>query len=211
MIYDKSAGWSVVLPLKGGTAAKSRLGAPAGLATAIALDCLDAVLAADGVDAVVVVTADPLLAAAAIDAGASVRPESVAGAGLLAAVADGLADLPGRCAVLLADLPALRPQDLSQALTAAQHALRTEPAVPMAFVPDHEGSGTVLLAALSVAAMTPCFGPSSAHLHAAAGALRLDLDLPRLRRDVDTPADLDVATAQGLGPRTRAALSRLTV
>ena len=36
----------MILPLKGGPTAKSRLGAPPLLATAIALDCLDAVLAA---------------------------------------------------------------------------------------------------------------------------------------------------------------------
>jgi 2-phospho-L-lactate guanylyltransferase len=41
-------------------------------------------------------------------------------------------------------------------------------------------------------------------LHAAAGAVRLDLALPRLRRDVDTRADLEAAAGLGLGRRTRA-------
>jgi hypothetical protein len=39
---DRRAGWTVVLPVKGGDGAKSRLRADPGLATAIAQDCLDA-------------------------------------------------------------------------------------------------------------------------------------------------------------------------
>jgi 2-phospho-L-lactate guanylyltransferase len=38
------------------------------------------------------------------------------------------------------------------------------------------------------------------------GASRLDLALPRLRRDVDTPADLEAALALGVGPRTATAV-----
>jgi 2-phospho-L-lactate guanylyltransferase len=79
----------------------------------------------------------------------------------------------------------------------------------MVFVPDAEGTGTVLLAALTAAAMRPAFGPGSARAHRAAGAHPLDVDLPRLRRDVDTPADLRTAIALGVGPRTRAALAEL--
>jgi 2-phospho-L-lactate guanylyltransferase len=209
-LNDAGPGWTMVLPLKGGPAAKSRLGAPATIATAIALDCLDAVLAADRVDAVVVVTADLALAALAQQAGAAVHPESVPGGGLLAAVTDGLRGLSGPVAVLLADLPALRPVDLSIALRRARTALEAPAAAAMAFVPDAEGTGTVLLAALGPGSMAPCFGPDSAGLHEAAGALRLELDLPRLRRDVDTPADLDVARSQGLGRRTRAALCEIS-
>jgi 2-phospho-L-lactate/phosphoenolpyruvate guanylyltransferase len=220
--------WTVVLPLKGGTNAKSRLGAPAQLATAIALDCLAAVLAADDVGDVVVVTPDPRLAGLARDAGARVRPESVPGSGLLAAVSDGLAGVAGRCAVLLADLPALRPADLTTALRLAAALLeprtaarlepsagrRTESAQParpeMVFLPDAEGSGTVLLTALDPAAMRPAFGPASASAHEAAGAHRLDADLPRLRRDVDTRDDLRTALALGVGVRTQAALAVLS-
>jgi 2-phospho-L-lactate guanylyltransferase len=225
--------WTVVLPLKGGPSAKSRLGAPAPVATAIALDCLEAVLASELVRAVVVVTPDPGLAAEAAAAGAQVRPESLPGAGLLAALQDGLAGVPGPCAVLLGDLPALRPEDLSSALHQAATAL-TPPgsraagsraagsradrarnhhptaAPSMVFVPDADDIGTVLLAALSAGAMIPSFGPGSAGAHQAAGAVRLDVDLPRLRRDVDTPADLRAAMTLGLGPRTRAVLSWLT-
>jgi 2-phospho-L-lactate guanylyltransferase len=202
-------GWTVVLPLKGGSGAKSRLGAPPALATAIALDCLDAVLGCPDVVRVAVVTADPATAAAAHAAGAVVVPESRPGAGLPAAVADGLAAAEGPVAVLLGDLPALRPVDLATALREAARALlgpeRGEPAA-MAFVPDADRTGTVLLAGLDAAALRPAFGPGSAGRHARSGARRLDLPLPRLRRDVDTRADLAAALALGVGPRTAAAL-----
>jgi 2-phospho-L-lactate/phosphoenolpyruvate guanylyltransferase len=214
-ITDPGPGWTLILPLKGGPAAKSRLGAPAALATAIALDCLDAVLAVELVTTVVVVTPDPILAAEAVTAGARVRAESTPGGGLLAAVADGLQAVPGRCAVLLGDLPALRAEDLATALELAgdllTRATAETPAPPMVFVPDAEGTGTVLLSALSPAAMRPSFGPRSASAHQAAGAFRLDADLPRLRRDVDTPADLRTAIEFGVGPRTRAVLAETTV
>jgi len=198
----------MVLPFKGGPEAKSRLDPPAGLADAIALDCLAATTAAASVARVVVVTADAALARAAAETGAEVRGESRPGSGLPAAIRDGLAGLHGPCAVLLGDLPALRPDDLDLALQRAWQALTVNPpgrdGAPMVFVPDADGIGTVLLAATGPALLRPSFGPDSARRHAADGALRLDLDLPRLRRDVDTRADLAVADALGLGPRTRA-------
>jgi 2-phospho-L-lactate guanylyltransferase len=200
--------WTVVLPLKGGTAAKSRLGASPALAAAIALDCLDAVLRCPETGRVVVVTPDAATAAAARRAGADVVPESRPGAGLLAALADGLAaaagPAPGPVAVLLGDLPALRPRDLATALRAAATALTGRPGA--VFVPDADGTGTVLLAGPDAAAVHPSFGPASAAEHARSGARRLDLRIPRLRRDVDTRADLATALALGVGPRTAAVL-----
>jgi|tagenome__1003787_1003787.scaffolds.fasta_scaffold20793224_2 2-phospho-L-lactate guanylyltransferase len=214
-ITSPGPGWTLILPFKGGPGAKSRLGAPAALATAIALDCLDAVLAVPQVDTVVVVTPDPVLAAEAVAAGALVRTESTPGGGLLAAVADGLEAVSGRCAVLLGDLPALRAEDLATALELAGDRLTGPaggvPAPPMVFVPDQEGTGTVLLSALAATAMRPSFGPGSARAHQASGALRLDVDLPRLRRDVDTQADLRTAVELGVGPRTQAVLAEITV
>ncbi|GLY30124.1 2-phospho-L-lactate guanylyltransferase [Kineosporia sp. NBRC 101731] len=199
--------WTMVLPFKGGPNAKSRLAAPPGLASAIALDCLDAVVAAQRVARVVVVTADSSLTQSASAAGATVRNESRPGAGLLAAITDGLDGLQGPCAVLLGDLPALRPPDLDQALQRAWEALTTKDDRPgMVFVPDADGIGTVLLAAADPSTLRPSFGPESARRHTESGARRLDLDLPALRRDVDTQADLAVARQIGLGRRTRAAL-----
>ena len=73
-----------------------------------------------------------------------------------------------------------------------------------AFVPDAEGTGTVLLAANVPARLFPAFGPGSAARHEAGGAVRLDLDLPSLRRDVDTWEALQQALTLGVGPATAA-------
>ncbi len=133
------AGWTVVLPVKGGLAAKSRLGAIPGLAEAIAADTLDAVAACAVTARMLVVTTDRAAARVASLAGADVVAERLPGAGLLAAVGDGVAAAgAGPVAVLLADLPALRPEDLATALRAAGAALADR---PMAAVPDAEGGG----------------------------------------------------------------------
>jgi 2-phospho-L-lactate guanylyltransferase len=198
--------WTVVLPLKGGSAAKSRLGAPPAVALALALDCLDAVRATHAVRSVLVVTSDGGTAAACSAAGAEVVLERSPGAGLLAAVDDGLAVAPrGPVVVLLGDLPALTPADLAAALDACGRSLRA--GARSALVPDAEGTGSVLLAALAAGDLDPAFGPGSAAEHERRGAVRLGLDLPRLRRDVDTAADLAAALALGVGRRTRAALA----
>ncbi len=207
--------WTVVLPVKGGPSAKSRLGAPAAVAAALALDCLDAVLACPAVGWTVVVSADAAVQRAARLAGAQVVTESRPGAGLVAAVGDGIAAADRRpwcarpAAVLLADLPALRPADLETALAAARAALAQE-RPPMVAVPDVDGTGTVLLAARTPSRLDPAFGPASFAEHQRRGAVPLPLDLPRLRRDVDTPADLEAALALGVGPRTTSALEVLT-
>jgi 2-phospho-L-lactate guanylyltransferase len=102
-------------------------------------------------------------------------------------------------AALLGDLPALRPADLLAALdAAADH--------PRALLPDASGEGTVLLTARDAATLVPAFGPGSARAHERAGHTRLDLDLPRLRTDVDDDTDLATAARLGLGPATLGAL-----
>jgi 2-phospho-L-lactate guanylyltransferase len=198
--------WTVVLPLKGGPAAKSRLGGPPGLARALALDTLEAVVGADGVGRVLVVTSDEPTAAASAALGADVVRERRPGAGLLAAVRDGLAAAAGSApaAVLLGDLPALTCEDVSTALATCSTALRDARVV---VVPDTEGTGSVLLAGRRPGDLDPAFGPASAAEHVRRGAARLDLDLPRLRRDVDTADDLDAALALGVGRRTSAAVA----
>ena len=57
-------------------------------------------------------------------------------------------------------------------------------------------------------AFAPAFGPGSRDRHRAAGARELALAAFRgLRQDVDTPADLQLAAALGVGPRTAAVLA----
>ena len=197
----------MVLPVQSAGRAKSRLVVPAGvdhgrLARAMALDTLAAVRACPLVRHRVVVTSDEVVGPAALGAGDDVLSD--VGRGLRAAVTAGVARAlqlapAGAIGVLLADLPALTANDLSLALeAAARHG--------NAFVPDDEGSGTVLLTAITGASLRPAFGLGSAARHRALGAVRLDLDLPRLRSDVDTAAGLQVAAALGLGPHTRSAV-----
>ncbi|MFB6398122.1 NTP transferase domain-containing protein, partial [Polymorphospora sp. 2-325] len=120
--------WVVVVPVKRLATAKSRLRgaladpgaeAHAGLALAIALDTVAAVLACPPVDRVLVVTDDPIAGPALAALGASVVPD-VPDAGLNAAVAHGASLATDRwVAALAADLPALRPADLAGALREA--------------------------------------------------------------------------------------------
>jgi 2-phospho-L-lactate/phosphoenolpyruvate guanylyltransferase len=202
------AAWHLVVPVKGGAGAKSRLHPPPGvaredLALALATDCLEACRAGMPPGRVLVVTSDPRAAGVAEAVGSRVVPDP--GKGLNAAVRRGIAAVTatsGRCtpvAVLLGDLPALRPADLPAALGAAA-------AYPMALVPDADGRGTVLLSALDGRRLEPWFGAGSAARHEEAGHRRLDLDLPGLRTDVDDDASLRAALRLGVGPATTAAL-----
>ena len=104
-------------------------------------------------------------------------------------------------AVLLGDVPALRPPDLRAALVAGDACDRW-------FVPDAEGTGTVLLGARMAAAVRPAFGSGSATRHESGGSTRLALDLERLRRDVDDEASLGEALRL-VCPNTAALLAHL--
>jgi 2-phospho-L-lactate guanylyltransferase len=156
-----------------------------------------------GAERVVLVTADELTAAEWRDRGVTIVRDR--GEGLNAAIALGLTMTPAgsHVAALLGDLPALVPRELEEALDAAgQHA--------HSIVPDADGSGTVLRAAVGQPGhFTPRFGPGSAARHAADGAIRLELDLPRLRTDVDDLVSLVRVLQLGVGPSTEAALDRL--
>ncbi|MCO1596160.1 2-phospho-L-lactate guanylyltransferase [Micromonospora sp. RHAY321] len=198
--------WAVVVPVKRLAAAKSRLrGALPGvpheeLALALAADTVRAVLACPAVAEALVVTDDARVAAVARAAGARVLADEP-DAGLNAAFRHGAAGATaGWVAGLTADLPALRPAELTGALLAA----RSGRSGVRRFVPDAPGTGTVLLAAPPGVPLEPRFGVGSAAAHAASGALPLTGDWPSLRRDVDTAADLAAAALLGLGPRTAA-------
>lgn len=189
--------------MKHGEQAKTRLVTPPqvdrlALARAVALDSVAAVQACPAVQRVVVVTSDPVVRTSLAGHGDVVADP---GSGLLPAIEAGLRDVPsvGRpVAVLLADVPALTPDALTRALAACgQH--------ESAFVPDLEGTGTVLLTSRGERPLRPAFGVSSADRHEAGGAVRLELDLPGLRRDVDTWQGLQQALSLGAGPATRAA------
>ena len=203
------AEWVVVVPVKGGRHAKSRLTAPPGaqrhtLAAAFALDTVAAAVDAVGRGRVFAVTCPGPLTALLESLGAVIVADP--GGGLNAAIRSGLAQAclgaPTRVglAVLLADLPALSADDL-------RLALRVAAGVPRAFVPDADGTGSVLITATGAAVPQPAFGADSAARHERNGHQRLDLDLPGLRTDVDDVTSLRAALRVGVGPATTAALS----
>ncbi|MGH3229270.1 MAG: 2-phospho-L-lactate guanylyltransferase [Streptosporangiaceae bacterium] len=197
--------WSVLMPVKVLSEAKSRLAGLAGprrgeLALAVACDTVTAALETAQAARVVVITDDPVAASALRELGAQVIPDEPRD-GLNAALRHGAAvaarNWPASgTAALSADLPALRPAELARALKAAA-------IWPNAFVADAPGDGTTLYTAAPGVAFRPAFGLASRARHAAGGAAELELtDIPGLRRDVDTPADLRGAAELGLGPRT---------
>ncbi len=203
--------WAIVVPVKRLGEAKSRLALPpdarAALALAMAVDTLGTVLATSGVARLVVVTGQHEVRAA-LGADPRLRWLPDPGTGLGGAIELGRAALVaegwGPSAVLLGDLPALRPAELAAALgLAGAHA--------RAMVPDAEGLGTSLLTALRAEDLRPQFGPGSRSAHEAAGHRVLDGAGEGLRRDVDTAADLERAIRLGVGAATAAALAGLTV
>jgi 2-phospho-L-lactate guanylyltransferase len=186
--------WTVIVPVKPAEIGKSRLGADPGLVRAIALDTVDAALAARRVNRVLVVTAEP-----GLDTAAELVTEP-APTGLAAAIATGLAaaDPDAPRAVLLGDLPSLRPGDLDDALHRAE-------AVPAGFVADRDGTGTTLVTALAGVELRHAFGAGSARRHRELGIAEIVLPAgSTLPLDVDTPEHL--AATVGLGRRTVAAL-----
>ncbi|MEU5290696.1 MULTISPECIES: 2-phospho-L-lactate guanylyltransferase [Streptomyces phaeochromogenes group] len=205
--------WTLVIPLKALSRAKSRLsdtaadGLRPGLALAFAQDTVAAALACPAVGDVAVVTGDVLAGRELAALGARIVPDEPGG-GLNAALAHAASVVRARSprsplAALNADLPALRPLELARVLDAAAE-------FPRAFLPDAAGIGTTLLAASPNRELLPAFGPDSRSRHRASGAAELLLpDVPSVRQDVDTGADLRAALALGVGPRTAAAVERL--
>ena len=137
--------WWVVVPVKGGGAAKTRLVSPPGtdkraLARALALDTVTAVSEAVGPRRVTVVTGSRSVTTALAPTRCVVVADP--GTGLNDAVRAGVAQVPrahtaaAGAAVLLGDLPAARAVDLRVALQAAARHQR-------AVVPDHHGDGCI--------------------------------------------------------------------
>lgn len=194
-----SSTFALLVPVKTLTLAKSRLDVtgPAGrepLMRAFALDAVTAASQASSVGRVYVVTEEP---------GFGVR-----GAVRLPDEGDGdlnralhhaslrlrRLDPTLRVAAMCADLPCLVAAQLDAALGAGTDGRW--------FVADADGTGTTLLAAGRGVDLDPRFGPGSARLHEDSGATPVLADLPTLRMDVDTEADLKRATGLGVGPHT---------
>jgi 2-phospho-L-lactate guanylyltransferase len=210
--------WSLVIPVKRLSAAKSRL-APlptarrADLALAFVHDCVTAALAAPEVGQVVVATADAAAAASLAGLGAHIALEPPGAAAVEAVAADGaqtrlnaaisfaaglsLRERPElRVGALTGDLPSLRSRELSAVLHLA------DTIGGRSFVPDAAGTGTTLLLGAADGALDPRFGSDSRARHARGGAAEL-LGVGRtVRQDVDTLADLEAALRLGVGAHT---------
>jgi 2-phospho-L-lactate/phosphoenolpyruvate guanylyltransferase len=212
---------TAVLPVKSFARAKRRLGDAIGagereqLAAAMVADVLAALAAVPEVADVVVVTAEPLAARAAEQAGAAVVDDpdeagqsAAAARGIDAALARGAE----RALLVPGDCPAVDPDELSRLLS------RTAESPSVVIVPDRHGSGTNALVLTPPEAVAPSFGSGSLARHAArahaAGATVKVCDLPSLGLDVDTPDDLAalraaLAARPETAGRTRAVLDRL--
>ena len=207
--------WTLVIPLKPLTRAKSRLsdtaadGLRPGLALAFAQDTVAAALACPAVGDVAVVTDDALAGRELTALGARIVPDEPRG-GLNAALTHGVtavraAHPASPVAALNADLPALRPLELSRVLDAAAE-------FPRAFLADAAAIGTTLLAAAPHRELLPAFGADSRARHQASGAAELTLrDVDSVRQDVDTGEDLRAALALGVGPYTAAVSAGLLI
>ena len=225
-------GWTVLLPVKVLAQAKSRLAVLAGerrleLALALASDTVSAVVACPEVARVIVVTSDPVAGPRLSSLGARIIPEArprasdrdnregprpapdgsqhQLNAALMRGAAVAARRWPGTgLAALTADLPALRPAELAEALRAA-----AATAGPV-FVPDAAGVGTTMYAVAPGGEFRPMYGGASRARHAAGGATELVLGgIAGLRQDVDTPDDLRAAVALGVGPRTAGVAAQL--
>lgn len=197
--------FGVLVPVKPVGRAKSRL-AELGddprraLVSAFVADTVSAALSCSLVDTVMVVTDDHELARGLAGMGAEVVPDGVAddlNASLEQAAAEILRRRPGLAlTALCADLPALRTRELADALdVAANHVT--------AVVADAAGTGTTMFTAEDITQFHPQFGSGSLAAHVDAGAHEIvEVDVPTLRRDVDTPEDLRAALDLGVGPRT---------
>lgn len=204
-----SPSWTVVLPVKRTSVAKTRLldedsSLRRSLALAFATDTAAAVAACPPVAHIVVVTDDDEAAEMARRLGALHLPDSP-DAGLNAALRHGfktarLLRPHDAVALLSADLPALRPAELARALSACSRH-------DQAFVCDALGTGTTLLTALAPRDVSPHFGARSRARHRYAGYAEVgDEGLATLRRDVDTWADLADARRLGVGAATSGVL-----
>jgi 2-phospho-L-lactate guanylyltransferase len=235
---------AAVLPVKRFDSAKQRLGDAVGgaerreLAAAMVEDVLAALREIDGLDDLIVVTAEERAAALARSAGALVVADRVEGGQSLAAevgVETAVQRGAERALLVPGDCPALDPEELTALLA------RYEPSgtgstgsgvagsgltgsgatgsgASVVIVPDRHGQGTNALLLAPPKALSPAFGPGSLARHAAlaraGGATVRVAQAPSLELDVDTPGDLAALRAAlderpAAAPRTRAVLERL--
>jgi 2-phospho-L-lactate guanylyltransferase len=206
-----------LVPVKRLAAAKSRLFAlldpeqREAFTLAMLRDVVACLLSSPALDRTTVVTPDDVVADAARAQGADalVRDDPGLNAALSGAVRTIELSRDEPLLVVLGDVAGGLPADI-EALFDAQDA--SQPA-SVVLAPSSDG-GTSALLRTPHDAIPPCFGPDSAKRHREAAAKRgvpfLELALPSLAIDLDTPGDIEsfLKTAAG-GPHTRAYLCEL--
>lgn len=216
--YSGAVRTAAILPVKRFPLAKQRLGESvedslrADLARAMVGDVLSALRDCAAIDATIVVTCEPLVAAAASYTGAIVVEDS-AEAGQSAAASLGLAralqDDFERAICVPGDCPTLDPGELAELLA--------DDTNEVVIVPDRHGSGTNGLLLAPPDTLSPSFGPDSRARHERlaieAGVVWRVSRPASLLLDIDTGEDLAVLRERLAGervraPRTRAVLSR---
>ena len=202
----------LVIAVKRLSAAKTRLapvfsaGTREQVVLAMLLDTISAARQVSAVESITVVTPDEDAAAAAAELGAQVLLDPTPAGhanplnNAIVAAESVVTQLTPNIIVLQGDLPAMQPQELSEAIAGAR-------AYPRSFVADRHGDGTSALFAFGVP-LDPHLGADSAALHRNSGAIELTGAWPGLRCDIDTPADLQAARSLGVGPATRRATDR---
>ena len=189
----------VVIPFRAG--GKSRL--PSEIRAEVALAMLgDVVEAALEVGDARVVSEDPAGRLVAAELGAELVDDDGGGQG--AAVAAALRGVDGVCLVVNADLPRVRPSDLS--------ALAVPPRLGRVAIVEASGGTTNALGLPFAEVFRPLYGQgSAARFRAHAHSLDLAIEVLALRNlvdDVDTLADLERVGPHG-GRRTRALLEAI--
>jgi 2-phospho-L-lactate/phosphoenolpyruvate guanylyltransferase len=207
----------VIIAVKRLSAAKTRLApvlSPVGrenLVLAMLVDTIGAASAVPAVRGITIVTPDETAAETARSLGARVVADPTPDGhrnplnNALGAAAAAIGSSTSNIAVLQGDLPALKPDELAEAITVARGHQRS-------FVGDRHGTGTAALFAFGIGpdiALAPLFGPDSARRHAHSGAIELTDPWPGLRCDIDTPEDLATAMRLGVGPATTAAVEAI--
>jgi 2-phospho-L-lactate guanylyltransferase len=215
---------AAILPVKRFPLAKQRLGESvaeslrADLARAMVGDVLSSLRECPAVDATIVVTCEPSVAAAARYIGAVVV-EDTAEEGQSAAASLGLAyalqEGFERALCVPGDCPTLDPDELVELLVADTTQENVDPEVVI--VPDRHGKGTNGLLLSPPDALSPSFGPDSRTRHerlATESDVKWRIAQPAsLLLDIDTGADLAALRERVAGehvraPRTRAVLTR---
>jgi len=196
-----------LVPVKHFDQAKSRLGSVlsreqcALLAMNMLRDVLRALIAAEEVDGIVILSNEPALADIAEAASCVIVPETLPFGAALEAAAAGLASNGNRELLIMpADLPTLSGRDI-RALHRAHR-----PGVTVCRASADGGTNALLLSPPD--AIPFRFGPDSAARHVAAakerGLPHQLLDLPAFAHDIDTPADLSWLLGQRIACATSA-------